>query len=61
MWCTATPVYPRIARDFGPTTRWAYGRATRNGYFHHKDRCPGHRGAFCNKKFIAREVQTETP
>jgi hypothetical protein len=61
MWCVATPFYLKIARDFGPTAQWAYRRATHNGYFHHKDSCPGHRGVFCKKKLIAREVQTEAP
>lgn len=56
-WCIAMPLYLKITMRLGPTAVWAYGRALRKGYYHHKDSCPGHRGISCNKKLIAREIQ----
>lgn len=57
LWCIATPWYLKITSEFRVTAVWAYGRAFRKGYFHHKTSCPGHRGVFCDKKLIAREIQ----
>jgi hypothetical protein len=59
VWCVTTPKYLSMARDWRVTTPWAYRRALRLKYFHHKDSCPGHDGSYCNPRYIAREVGSE--
>lgn len=56
VWCVATPWYLRLARDWNFTTAWARRRAVQLKYFHHQQDCPGHRGAYCNPRYIAREI-----